>query len=122
MSHKLISNKSVLYNAQTLQSSVLTIICPTLTFTSKDMQQNQGVDHSVGINGRLFANYDTENKVFLNVMNYNIPSSEWDTFYSNQTFTSNEPFDKDMECALLYIKQNLSVIYGLTQSDWVFDI
>lgn len=121
--HKLISNESVIYNAETLQTSVLTIVCPNLTFENQINQfgsdQNK---HFVNINGRLFANYDTETRNLLNVLNYTLSDTEWDTFYNSQIFTSNSPYDKDLECALYYIKDNLTTMFGLTKSDWIFVI
>lgn len=122
MSHKLVSNRSVIYNADTLQSSVLTIICPILSFINEEKLNGQQTNHIVNIDGKLFADYNTNAKIFLNNLNYNVSEAEWNDFYDQQTFSSIEPFDKDMECALLYIENNLNTMYGLTQSDWIFEI
>ena len=121
MSHKLISTKSVVYNAQTLEESVLTIVCPSLTMEDNIQQfANPNYTHSVNINGRLFAKYDTQERVMLNVLNYTLTEDEWDNFYNSRTFTSTMPYDKDMECGLFYIKSQIMPMFGLTQSDWIF--
>lgn len=119
MSHKLVSNKEVVYDAYSLSTGFLTIFCNTVNF---NILPNNDIKHLVGINGRLFANFiPLSGGTYLNTFNYQLTEEQWDAFYDSQTFTTTDPFDKIMECGLYYIQSQLSTMYGLTQSDWIFE-
>jgi hypothetical protein len=123
MSHKLISNSSVVYNAQTLQSSVLTIVSRQTNFSNNDEMGPYGggsQTHQVQINGVLFADYGTNAQSRLEGINYTLTETEWNTFYDAQTFEGTESYDKVMECSLMYIKQMIQPMFGLTPSDWTY--
>ena len=124
MSHRLVSNSSVVYNAETLQSSYLTIVARQVNFQDNDSNGpfggGGGETHQVQINGVMFANYSAETQSRIQGMNYTLTEEEWDTFYNAQTFTTTSPYDKVMECSLFYIKSNLTTMFGLTKNDWTF--
>jgi hypothetical protein len=122
MSHRLVSNSSVVYNAQTLESSVLTIVPRQVNFLDNDQfgPMGGGEMHQVQINGVLFANYSANTQTRLEGINYTLTEEEWDTFYDEQTFQGTTPYDKVMECSLMYIKDNLQTMFGLTSSDWTY--
>ena len=124
MSHRLISNSSVVYNAQTLQSSVLTIVPRQINFLDNDQMGpfggGGGEMHQVQINGVLFADYSASTQSRLEGINYTLTETEWDTFYNAQTFQGTTPYDKVMECGLMYIKDNIQPMFGLTSSDWIY--
>lgn len=123
MAHKLISNSSVVYNAQTLQSSVLTIVSRQTNFSNNDEMGPYGSGsqtHQVQINCVLFADYGTNAQSRLEGINYTLTETEWDTFYNAQTFEGTGPFDKVMECSLMYTKEMIQPMFGLTPSDWTY--
>lgn len=123
MSHRLVSNSSVVYNAQTLQSSVLTIVPRQVNFQDNDSNGPFGGGqqmHQVQINGVLFADYSASTQTRLEGINYTLTEEEWDTFFNAQTYTTTSPYDKVMECSLYYIKANLQPMFGLTKDDWTF--
>ena len=123
MSHRLVSNSSVVYNAQTLQSSVLTIVPTQVNFLDNDQMGPFGGGsemHQVQINGVLFADYSASTQSRLEGINYTLTETEWDTFYNAQSFQGVTPYDKVMECSLLYIQDNIQPMFGLTSSDWTY--
>lgn len=124
MSHRLVSNSSVVWNAQTLQSSYLTIVMRQVNFLDNEGNGPFGGGgqnvHQVQINGVLFANYSAETQTRLEGINYTLSEEEWNTFYNAQTYTTTLPYDKVLECGLFYIKDNLQPMFGLTKNDWTF--
>jgi hypothetical protein len=76
--------------------------------------------HQVQINGVLFADYSASTQSRLEGINYTLTETEWDTFYNAQTFQGTTPYDKVMECGLMYIKDNIQPMFGLTSSDWIY--
>lgn len=123
MSHRLVSDSSVVYNAETLQSSILTIVPRQVNYVSNDGQGPFGGgdnSHQVQVSGVLFANYSAETQTRLNGINYTLTEEEWDTYFASQTFASNENYDNVMQCCLLYIKENLMPMFGLTSEDWTY--
>lgn len=123
MSHRLVSNSSVVYNAQTLQSSVLTIVARQVNFQDNDQFGPMGGGsevHQVQISGVLFADYSASTQTRLEGINYTLTEEEWDTFYNAQTFQGTSPYDKVMECSLMYIQDNLQTMFGLTPNDWTY--
>lgn len=124
MSHRLVSNSSVTYNAETLQSSILTIIPRQVNYVNNDGQGPFGGggdnSHQVQVNGVLYADYSAQTQTRLNGINFTLTEEEWDTFFAAQTFGSSENYDNAMECCLKYIQANLMPMYGLTSEDWVY--
>jgi hypothetical protein len=121
MSHKLTSSKSVVYNAQTLESSYLVITCPQTTFVDNGNNGPFGGgsnEHTVNINGVVWANYSGSNQQRVDGMNYNLSDVEWDTFFSGLTLTSTGSYDEIQEASLMYIKTNVPVMFGLSSSNW----
>ena len=123
MSHKLTSNKSVIYNAQTLESSYLVITCPQTTFVD---QGNNGPfgggsnEHTVNINGVVWANYSSSTQQRVDGMNYTLTEPEWDSFFSSQSFESSSSYDQVQEASLYYIQENVPVMFGLSSSNWIY--
>ena len=123
MSHKLTSNKSVIYNAQTLESSYLVITCPQTTFID---QGNNGPfsggsnEHTVNINGVVWANYSSSTQQRVDGMNYTLTEPEWDNFFSSQSFESSSSYDQVQEASLYYIQDNIPVMFGLSSSNWIY--
>jgi len=123
MSHKLISNRSVIYNAQTLESSYLVITCPQTTFVD---QGNNGPfgggsnEHTVNINGVVWANYSSSTQQRVDGMNYTLTEPEWDNFFSSQSFESSSSYDQVQEASLYYIQENIPVMFGLSSSNWIY--
>ena len=123
MSHKLTSNKSVIYNAQTLESSFLVITVPQTTFID---QGNNGPfgggsnEHTVNINGAIFANYSSSAQQRIDGMNYTLTEPEWDNFFSSQSFESSSSYDQVQEASLYYIQDNIPVMFGLSSSNWIY--
>jgi hypothetical protein len=123
MSHKLTSNKSVVYNAQTLESSYLVITCPQTTFVDNGNNGPFGGgsnEHTVNINGVVWANYSGSNQQRVDGMNYNLTDVEWDTFFSGSTLTSTGSYDEIQEASLMYIKENVPTMFGLSGSNWIY--
>ena len=121
MSHKLTSNKSVVYNAQTLESSYLVITCPQTTFVDNGNNGPFGGgsnEHTVNINGVVWANYSGSNQQRVDGVNYNLTDVQWDAFFSGSTLTSTGSYDEIQEASLLYIKANVPVMFGLSSSNW----
>ena len=123
MSHKLTSNKSVIYNTQTLESSYLVITCPQTTFID---QGNNGPfgggsnEHTVNINGVVWANYSSSTQQRVDGMNYTLTEPEWDSFFSSQSFESSSSYDQVQEASLYYIQENVPVMFGLSSSNWIY--
>lgn len=123
MSHKLTSNKSVVYNAQTLESSYLVITCPQTTFVDNGNNGPFGGgsnEHTVNINGVVWANYSGSNQQRIDGMNYNLAESDWDAFFSSQSFSSSGSYDQIQEASLMYIKENVPTMFGLSGSNWIY--
>jgi hypothetical protein len=123
MSHKLTSNKSVVYNAQTLESSYLVITCPQTTFVDNGNNGPFGGgsnEHTVNINGVVWANYSGSNQQRIDGMNYNLAESDWDAFFSSQSFSSSGSYDQIQEASLMYIKANVPTMFGLSGSNWIY--
>jgi len=121
MSHKLTSSKSVVYNAQTLESSYLVITCPQTTFVDNGNNGPFGGgsnEHTVNINGVVWANYSGSNQQRIDGMNYNLTDVEWDTFFSGLSLTSTGSYDEIQEASLMYIQSNVPVMFGLSASNW----
>ena len=123
MSHKLTSSKSVVYNAQTLESSYLVITCPQTTFVDNGNNGPFGGgsnEHTVNINGVVWANYSGSNQQRIDSVNYNLTDVQWDTFVGSLTLTSTGSYDEIQEASLMYINANIPVMFGLSASNWTY--
>ena len=123
MSHSLVSNKAVVYNAQTQASSVLTITPQSTTFNDNEGSPMGGAGntHTVSINGIVWANYGLIGQAQIDRVNYNIDSTAWDAFYSSSEasgFQTTSSYDNVVETALEYIADNIQPLYGLSAASW----
>ena len=123
MSHSLVSNKAVVYNAQTQASSVLTITPAQTSFNDNEGSPMGGAGntHTVSINGIVWANYGLIGQVQIDRVNYNIDSTAWDASYSSSEasgFQSTSSYDNVVETALEYIADNIQPLYGLSAASW----
>lgn len=107
--HKLTSNQSVVYNAETQDSSILTIEIDHLNYESFDS------NHTTLITGTVKASNTNVGGVF-----YQLNKNDWNTFFAAQTLTSTTEYDKQLEAGLYYIKSQLDGNWGLTTSDWIY--
>ena len=121
---KLISNQAVLYDAQSILSYVLTIVVRNVNIENIHGAlgyQNKGLPSgSVIINTSIYANYGESNQTPVNGYNTNMPETTWDNFSNSQSLTTTELFNQVMETALLYTKENIPVMYGLSGSNWTY--
>ena len=121
MSHKLVSNKAVVYNAQTQASSVLTITPQSTAFNDNEGGYGGGNTHTVTINGIVWANYGLIGQTQIDRVNYNLDSTAWDAFYSSSEasgFLTTSSYDNVVETALEYIADNIQPLYGLSAASW----
>jgi len=114
MSHKLTSNQSVIYNAETQLSGVLEITPEQITY-----QNDGGTYHNVMINCPVKAS-GTNN--YVAGLNYNVTEDAWNTFFASLTLTSTDEFDKQEEAALKYVLTQIDGDWGLAESDWTYSI
>jgi microcystin-dependent protein len=88
---KLVSDKTVLYDAQNVLSSVLTIVVRNVNMESIQGAlgyQNTGLpSDSVIINTSIYANYGESNQTPVNGYNTNMTEEVWDAFFNAQTLT-----------------------------------
>jgi len=126
MSHKLVSDKAVVYNAATLDSSYLTIVPRQIQFLDNEGDGPFGGggsnDHQVQISAAMFANFGvtgSNGQTRVDGYNYTLTELEWDTFFASQSFTSTGAYDQVVEAGLLYVLDNISPVFGLSQSNWV---
>jgi len=126
MSHKLVSDKAVVYNAATLDSSYLTIVPRQIQFLDNEGDGPFGGggsnEHQVQISAAMFANFGvtgSNGQTRVDGYNYTLTELEWDTFFASQSFTSTGAYDQVVEAGLLYVLDNISPVFGLSQSNWV---
>jgi hypothetical protein len=122
MSHKLVSDKSVVYDAATLASSYLTIVPRQIIFLDNEENGGGGNEHQVQIAASMFANFGvtgSNGQTRVDGYNYTLTELEWNTFFASQSFTGEGNYDEVIETSLLYILDNISPVFGLSQSDWV---
>jgi hypothetical protein len=125
MSHKLISDKAVVYNAATLDSSYLTIVPNQIQFLDNEGNGPFGGgsnEHQVQIAASMFANFGvtgSNGQTRVDGYNYTLTEEEWDTFFTAQSYTSSGSYDQVVEAGLLYVLDNISPVFGLSQSNWV---
>jgi hypothetical protein len=120
MSHVLVSNTSVVYNAQTQASSILTITPQSTTFNDNEGAQGGGNTHTVSVSGIVWANYGLLGQTQIDRVNFTIDSTTWDAFYASasEAFQTTSSYDNVVETALEYIQANLTPIYGLSSASW----
>jgi hypothetical protein len=125
MSHKLVSDKSVVYNAATLESSYLTIVPKQIQFLDNEGDGPFGGgqnEHQVQIYAVMFANFGetgSNGQIRIDSYNYALTEEEWDTFFASQSFTSAGAYDQVVETGLLYVLDNITPVFGLSQSNWI---
>ena len=121
---KLISNQAVLYDAQSILSSVLTIVVRNVNIENLQGPlgyQNEGLPSgSVIINTSIYANCGESTQTPVDGYNVNIPEITWNNFFNSQSLTTTELFNQVIETALLYTKENIPVMYGLSGSNWTY--
>jgi len=121
---RLISDKSVLYDAQNQLSSVLTAIPRNVNMENIDgalgYLNTALPSGSVLVNVSIYANYGESNQTPINGYNANVTETVWDNFFASQSLSSTELFDQVMEVALFYTKDNIPVMYGLSGSNWIY--
>ena len=108
MAHKLTSDSSVTYNAEAQTSGVLTI---TLTYINYEPDNN----HNLSILGEV-----TSGNTSVASLNYSLSENAWNTFFNAQTLSSSEEYNKQVEAALLYVKQEINSKWGLNSSNWTY--
>jgi len=128
MSHKLVSDKAVVYDAATLATSYLTIVPRQVQFLDNEgngpFGGGGGNEHQVQINAAMFANYGqtgSNGQVRVDGFNYTLTEEEWNTFFVSQSFTGEGSYDEVVETGLLYVLDNISPVFGLSQSNWVME-
>lgn len=126
MSHKLVSDKAVVYDAATLASSYLTIVPRQVQFLDNEGNGPFGGggsnEHQVQINAAMFANFGvtgSNGQVRVDGYNYTLSELEWNTFYASQSFTGEGSYDEIIETGLLYVLDKITPVFGLSQSNWV---
>ena len=125
MSHKLVSDKAVVYNAATLESSYLTIVPNQIQFLDNESNglTNSENEHQVQINAAMFANYGitgSNEQVRIDGYNYTLTGQDWDTYLASQTLSSTGNYDQVLEASLKYIKDNIPTTFGLSTSNWIY--
>jgi len=129
MSHKLVSDKSVVYDAATLATSYLTIVPRQITFLDNEGNGPFGGGggdnlHQVQIAAAMFANFGvtgSNGQTRVDGYNYTLTEQEWDIFFASQSFSSSGSYDEVVEAGLLYVLDNISPVFGLSQSNWVME-
>ena len=121
---RLVSDKSVLYDAQNQLSSILTAVPRNVNMENIDgalgYLNTALPSGSVLVNVSIYANYGEPNQTPINGYNANVSETVWDNFFTSQSLSSTQLFDQVMEVALLYTKENIPVMYGLSGSNWIY--
>lgn len=128
MANQLISDKAVVYDAATLASSYLTIVPRQTQYINNEGNGPFGGGgdnlHQVQINAAMFANFGvtgSNGQVRVDGFNYTLTELEWNAYYDSLTFESTGSYDKTMEASLMYVLDNISPVFGLSQSNWVYE-
>jgi len=128
MANQLISDKAVVYDAATLASSYLTIVPRQTQYINNEGNGPFGGGgdnlHQVQINAAMFANFGatgSNGQVRVDGFNYTLTEPEWNAYYDSLTFESTGSYDKTMEASLMYVLDNISPVFGLSQSNWVYE-
>ncbi len=128
MANRLVSDKSVVYDAATLATSYLTIVPRQTQFINNEGNGpfGGGSDnlHQVQINAAMFANFGvtgSNSQVRVDGFNYTLTEAEWNTYFTSMSFQSSGSYDEVMEASLMYVLDNISPVFGLSQSNWVYE-
>jgi len=112
--HKLTSNQSVIFNAETQASGVLEITPEQIIY------QNDGSNfHNVML---VFPIKVSGTNTYVGGLNYNLTPEDWNTFFASLTLTSTNEFDKQEEAALKYALSQINGNWGLGPSDWTYSV
>lgn len=123
MSHKIVSNSSVVHNAQTRETSPLTITVNEVNFTARTgFGPIESPQHTVQFQAVVWANYSSSNSSRLHSFGHSLPSQDWSTFTEALTLTSTGSYDQVLETALLYVSEHLEPMFGLTEDDWTVSL
>jgi hypothetical protein len=129
MANRLVSDKSVIYDAATLASSYLTIVPRQTQFINNEGNGPFGGGsgdnlHQVQINAAMFANFGvtgSNSQVRVDGFNYTLTEAEWNAYFTSMSFQSSGSYDEVMEASLMYVLDNISPVFGLSQSNWVYE-
>jgi len=125
MSHKLVSNQAVVYNAQTQTSSILTITPQVTSFNDNDPTTPPGEEaHTVSVSSIVWVEYGTSGQQYIDRISFVLDSTTWDNFYDSQksSFITTSSYDNTLETVLEYIKLNLTPLFGLPSSSWTIEM
>jgi hypothetical protein len=114
MSHKLTSNSSVVYNAETQASGTLEIHSEQIIY-----QDDGGDLHNVMLQMPVKVQ---ESNTYVTGLTYNVSEDDWNTFFASQTLFSTDEFDKQAEASLNYVKSQIDGRWGLTENDWTYSV
>lgn len=112
MSHKLTSNSSVVYNAETQASGTLEIHAEQIIY-----QDDTSGYHNVMLSLPIKV---SGSNTYAGGLTYNLTPENWNTFFSSQTLVSTNEYDKQAEASLNYAKSQIDGRWGLTSSDWTY--
>jgi hypothetical protein len=128
MANRLVSDKAVVYNAATLASSYLTIVPRQTQFINNEGDGPFGGGgnnlHQVQINAVMFANFGvtgSNGQVRVDGFNYNLTETEWNAYFESMSFQSTGSYDEVMEASLMYVLSNITPVFGLSQSNWIYE-
>lgn len=124
MSHKLVSNQAVVYNAQTQASSILTITPQATSFNDNAPTSTGEEAHNVSVSSIVWVEYGTSEQQYIDRISFVLDSTVWDNFYDSQksSFITTSSYDNTLETVLEYIKLNLTPLYGLPSSSWTIEL
>ena len=121
MSHKITSNQSVVYNAQTQETSALTAVITEVQFTDNE-EFGGGSAHKVSFGGGIWANHGTETAQRIAGVRFTLTEEEWNTHVESLSLISETPYDEVLEAALQYTAVNIEPMFGLTPADWTVQL
>lgn len=128
MANRLVSDKAVVYDAATLASSYLTIVPRQTQFINNEGNGPFGGGgdnlHQVQIGAAMFANFGvtgSNGQVRVDGFNYTLTEAEWNSYFTSMSFQSTGSYDEVMEASLMYVLDNITPVFGLSQSNWVYE-
>ena len=124
MSHKLVSNQAVIYDAQTQASSIVTITAQSTTFLDAQTSPSPENTHTVGIYSIIWANYDLPTKQSIGSISLILDANVWSDFYDTQksSFLTTSSYDNVIETSLAYIQETQTPLFGLPSSSWTIEM
>ncbi len=120
MSHKLVSDKAVIYDASSQASSVLVITPNSTQFQDNEGSRMGNQEHIVQINATIWANYSSSNSQQINRLNYSLDEAVWNNFAASQSLNATDSYDQVVETALLWVADNIQPLYSLSASNWIY--